>query len=99
MSDREDDLKIGVKSTAIWFGRFDLLIIAMLQTVFISLWLLVLVLLNLSLTFILSLFLAAGFFVYQQWLIHERERLTCFQAFVNNAWVGAAIWFGLLISY
>ena len=99
MSDREDDLKIGVKSTAIWFGRFDLLVIAILQTVFISLWLLVFVLLNLSLTFILSLCLAAGFFVYQQWLIHERERLTCFQAFVNNAWVGAAIWFGLLISY
>lgn len=99
MSDREDDLTIGVKSTAIWFGRFDTLIIAALQTLFICIWMMIFLLLNLSLTFILSVCLAASLFMYQQWLIRERERLPCFQAFLNNGWVGAVIWFGLLAAF
>lgn len=99
MSDREDDLKIGVKSTAIWFGRFDRLIIAGLQIVFILFWIALFVLLTLSLTFVLSLGVVAALFAYQQWLISERQRLPCFQAFVNNGWVGAVLWFGLLAAF
>jgi len=99
MSDREDDLKIGVKSTAIWFGRHDILIIAILQTVFICAMMLLMMLLHLSLSFMLSVCFAAGFFMYQQWLIRERKRMPCFQAFLNNAWVGAVIWFGLLTAF
>jgi len=99
MSDREDDLKIGVKSTAIWFGRFDKLIVGLLQTAFVSALMLLLTVLNLSLTFMFSVSLVAGFFVYQQWLIRKRERQPCFQAFLNNAWAGAAVWFGLLAAF
>ncbi len=99
MSDREDDIKIGVKSTAIWFGRFDIIIIAILQTAFVSALMAVFLLLNLSLTFMLSVCLVAGLFMYQQWLIRARERQACFQAFLNNAWVGAIIWFGLLAAF
>lgn len=99
MSDREDDLKIGVKSTAIWFGQFDILIIAILQTLFVVAMMLMMLMLSLSLHFILSITIVSGLFLYQQWLIRERQRAPCFQAFLNNAWVGGVIWFGLLTAY
>lgn len=99
MSDREDDLKIGVKSTAIWFGRYDILIIAILQTACVCAMMLIMLLLNLSHGFMLSVCIVAGLFMYQQWLIRARERLPCFQAFLNNGWVGAVVWFGLLTAF
>ena len=98
MSDREDDLKIGVKSTAILFGNYDKIVIAILQ-LFIVMALIVLIpLLKLSNTFAFSIFFVAGLFLYQQWLIKDRDRQRCFQAFLNNGWVGGIIWFGLLTA-
>ena len=99
MADREDDLQIGVKSTAIWFGRFDILIIAILQTVCICAMMLVMILLHLSHSFMLSVCIVAAMFMYQQWLIRERQPEPCFQAFLNNGWVGAVVWFGLLTAF
>lgn len=99
MSDREEDLKIGVKSTAIWFGRFDILIIAILQTAWVCAMMLVMVILNLSFYFMFSVCLVAGLFIYQQWLIRDRESEPCFRAFLNNGWVGAVVWFGLLTAF
>lgn len=99
MADREDDLKIGVKSTAIWFGRFDILIIAILQTACVCAMMLVMVILNLSFCFMFSVCLVAGLFIYQQWLIRDRESESCFRAFLNNGWVGAVVWFGLLTAF
>ena len=99
MSDREDDLKIGVKSSAILFGRFDKLIIGALQLSIIMLWFVLMCLLNLSLTFFFSIVIAAAMFAYQQWLIADRERLPCFQAFLNNGWVGGVLWFGMLAAF
>ena len=99
MADREDDLQIGVKSTAIWFGRFDILIVAILQTICVCAMMLVMVLLNLSLTFAISVCIVAAMFMYQQWLIRERQAEPCFQAFLNNGWVGAVVWFGLLTAF
>ena len=98
MSDREDDLKIGVKSTAILFGRYDRLIIGILQIVVISLLVLLMVELTLSNTFLITTFLVLSLFIYQQWLIKDRGRQQCFQAFINNGWVGAIIWFGLVLA-
>jgi len=99
MSDREDDLKIGVKSTAIWLGHYDILAVGLLQTAFVFALVLLMVFLNLSLSFMFSICLVAGFFMYQQWLIRGRERQPCFQAFLNNGWVGAVVWFGLLAAF
>lgn len=99
MSDREEDQKIGVKSTAIWFGFYDRIIIAGLQACFVALMIVLMLVLNLSLSFVLSLVIVIALFIYQQYLIRERERLPCFQAFLNNAWVGAFIWFGLLTAF
>lgn len=98
MSDREDDLAIGVKSTAIYFGAFDRLIVGILQVLMLCLWLVLMPLLQLDSTFYVALVLVAVLFAYQQWLIKDRERLSCFAAFLNNSWVGGILWFGLMIA-
>jgi 4-hydroxybenzoate polyprenyltransferase len=98
MVDRDDDLKIGVKSTAILFGRYDKLIIGLLQLVTLALMALVGLMLNLNGAFYWSLLLAAGLFVHQQKLIAQRERDLCFQAFLNNNYVGMVLFIGILLS-
>jgi 4-hydroxybenzoate polyprenyltransferase len=98
MVDREFDLKIGVKSTAILFGDADKLIIGGLQILFIlSMWL-VGGQLQLGLPYTLSLIIASGFLVYQQFLIRDRLPGPCFKAFLNNNWVGATIFTGTFLS-
>lgn len=99
MVDREDDLKIGIKSTAILFGDADRLIIGLLQL--LALWPLWLLgnQLDFGWAWYLGLITAAGLFVYQQWLIRNRDRDACFRAFLNNQWVGAAIFVGLVLNY
>ena len=99
MVDREDDLKVGVKSTAILFGDADKLIIGFLQIVmFMGLWLLGQEL-QLSILYKVALVAAAGFAIYQQWLIRYRDPANCFRAFLNNNWLGAVIFFGLVLEY
>ncbi|GAM72581.1 4-hydroxybenzoate polyprenyltransferase [Vibrio sp. JCM 19236] len=99
MVDREDDLKVGIKSTAILFGRYDKLIIGVLQAVSIALLLLVGMIESLTAAYYWGVLVAGGLFVYQQWLIKTRERAPCFQAFLNNNYVGMAVTAGLFISY
>jgi len=98
MVDRDDDLKIGVKSTAILFGRFDKLIIGLLQLATLGLMVLVGLLLHLNGAFYWSLLAAAALFVYQQRLIAQRQRDACFQAFLNNNYVGLALFVGVLLN-
>ncbi|WP_313683596.1 MULTISPECIES: 4-hydroxybenzoate octaprenyltransferase [unclassified Pantoea] len=98
MVDRDDDLKIGVKSTAILFGRYDKLIIGLLQLATLGLMAVVGLLLNLNGAFYWSLLLAAGLFVHQQKLIARRERDPCFQAFLNNNYVGLVLFIGILLN-
>jgi len=99
MVDRDDDISIGLKSTAIMFGRFDLLIIRVLKILMIAL----LVLLGLKLQFSWPWFagvaIAGVLFARQQYLVRERDRDACFNAFLNNNWVGIAVWTGLLATY
>ncbi|CAM3200387.1 4-hydroxybenzoate octaprenyltransferase [Xenorhabdus nematophila] len=99
MVDRDDDLKIGVKSTAVLFGRFDKLIIGILQ--FIMLVILVSVgnMINLGGIYYWTILLAAALFIYQQKLIAGRERALCFQAFMNNNYVGIILFLGIFCSY
>ena len=98
MVDRDDDLKIGVKSTAILFGRFDKFIIGLLQLATLGLMALVGLMLNLNGAFYWSLLLAGGLFVHQQKLIAQRERDPCFQAFLNNNYVGLVLFIGVLLN-
>ncbi|HHR6038948.1 TPA: 4-hydroxybenzoate octaprenyltransferase [Providencia alcalifaciens] len=99
MVDRNDDLKIGVKSTAILFGQYDKRIIGLLQVVMIGLLVVIGVLANLGLVYYGSLVLAAALFVYQQQLMINRERAPCFKAFMNNNYVGLILFFGMVVSY
>ena len=98
MVDRDDDLRIGVKSTAILFGRYDLRIIALLQLVTLLLLLLVGWLQALPWPFYGSLLVAAGLFAQQGWSARGREREACFRAFLANNWVGAVVFLGIFLS-
>ncbi|QMV15869.1 4-hydroxybenzoate octaprenyltransferase [Vibrio spartinae] len=98
MTDREDDLKIGVKSTAVLFGHFDKLIIGVLQLITLLMLIGVGVMYQLSAAFYWSVLIVSGLFVYQQHLIRHRQRTLCLQAFLNNNYVGMVITAGLLVS-
>jgi len=96
--DREFDIKIGVKSTAILFGDMDKLIIGSLQVMFIvSMWLAG-GQLGFGIAYTISLLVASGLLAYQQFLIKDRLPGPCFTAFLNNNLVGAAIFTGILLS-
>lgn len=99
MVDRDDDLKIGVKSTAILFGEMDKAMTATLQLLVLMALLLIGQRFDLGGIYHLSLFVVAALFTYQQWLIRERKREACFQAFINNNWVGLAIFAGISLHY
>ena len=99
MVDRDDDLKIGVKSTAILFGDLDKLIIGILQILTLAILIIVGLQLSLSLPYYMGVIVVAGLFSYQQWLIRNREREPCFKAFLNNHYAGMAIFVGILIHY
>jgi len=99
MVDREDDLVIGVKSTAILFGRRDRLIIGLLQLVMLALLVVVGIDVGLGIPYYLGLAIAGALFVWQQVLIREREPAACFTAFLNNNCVGMVIFFGVVLDY
>jgi 4-hydroxybenzoate polyprenyltransferase len=99
MVDREDDLKVGVKSTAILFGEADRLVIGILQLLVLVGLSMVAGMAQLGSLYGISLLVAAGFALYQQYLIMERDRAKCFQAFLNNNWFGMAIFIGMALDY
>ncbi|WP_409311328.1 4-hydroxybenzoate octaprenyltransferase [Pectobacterium sp. B1J-3] len=98
MVDRDDDLKIGIKSTAILFGRFDTLIIGLLQLSMLLLMAALGYITALGSAFYISLLVAAGLFIYQQILTAGREREACFKAFHNNNYVGIALFAGVVFG-
>ena len=99
MVDREDDRKMGVRSTAILFGTRDKWMIGFLQLLFLFLLGMVGLLFHLHFVYYFSLFFVALLFLYQQWLIRNRDPIACFAAFLNNQWVGFLIFIGILLSY
>ena len=98
MVDREDDRRIGIKSTALLFGQYDLLMIALLQVTTLLTLLLVGWLQQLNGLFYASVLVAAALFVYQGVSARNRDRQACFQAFLANNWVGCVIFGGILLS-
>lgn len=99
MADRADDLKIGIKSTAILFGRYDRLIIAALQLVTLIILALLWHQLNVQWYAWVGLIAAASLFGYQHWMIRERAPKACFQAFLHNHYVGMVIGVSLALHY
>ncbi|HKK55867.1 4-hydroxybenzoate octaprenyltransferase [Marinobacter sp.] len=96
MVDRDDDLKIGVKSTAILFGDADRAMIAVLQALVVLILVLVGRQAELGAAFYLGVLAMACLFIYQQHLARFRHRDGCFRAFLNNNWAGFAVFLGLV---
>lgn len=99
MVDREDDIRLGVKSTAILFADADRVIIGIIQVMFLSALLLIGHQLAFGNAYYSSVVVAAGFIVYHQYLIRDRLREHCFRAFLNNNWVGFVIFAGIALQY
>ncbi|VAW53405.1 4-hydroxybenzoate polyprenyltransferase [hydrothermal vent metagenome] len=99
MVDYDDDIKIGVKSTAILFGNQDKLIIAAIQALLIFDLILIGHRAELSGFYYLGVAAATLFAIYQQYLIKDRKREKCFQAFLNNNWFGMVLFIGVLLDY
>ena len=98
MVDREDDIKINVKSTAILFGRHDRIITALLQLIFLALLILIGHQQALGTIYFSSLLIISGLFLYQQYLIKDRSPAACFKAFLNNNFVGMAVFIGIAVD-
>jgi len=98
LSDRPDDLLIGVKSTAILFGRFDTLIINVLQIACQLLWLILAWSRQLSWIFYVAWLCASLLFVYQQHLITSGKNDACWKAFASNSWYGLIMWAGIALN-
>ena len=99
MVDRDDDIRVGAKSTAILFGDADLPIIGVLMLTFLLAMLLVAQRGHLHWPYFAGLGVAAALFLWQQWIMRQREREACFAAFRNNNWVGLALWVGIVLSF
>ena len=98
MVDRDDDLKVGVKSTAILFGEADLPILGMLMGTLLLALVFVGQRAGLGWPYWLSLVVAAGLFAYQLWLIRARRRDACLAAFRHNNWLGLTLWIGIALA-
>ena len=99
MVDRDDDLKIGIKTSAITFGRYDVAIVMFCYAVFLLLWLVCGWHLGLRYWYVAGLLVAAGCAVYHYTLIRARERMPCFAAFRHNNWLGAAVFAGVVLDF
>lgn len=96
--DKEDDLRIGVKSTAILFGKHIKLILALIALSLHLLWLYIGYSQKLGVYFFFSWFIAGFVLIYQQWLIAHLKETDCFRAFLSNSWYGALMWFALMLG-
>ncbi len=98
MVDREDDLKIGIRTSAITFGRHDVAAVMLCYVLALALLVAVGVINQLGMFFYLGLCVAAGIAVYHYALIRNREPALCFKAFLHNNWLGGAIFVGLMLD-
>ena len=99
MVDKVDDLKIGIKTSAITFGRFDVAGVMLCHGVFLAGMVAIGLMQNLGVIYYAGLAAVLGLILYQYRLIHDRDRARCFKAFLHNNWVGATIFAGIALDY
>ena len=99
MVDREDDLLIGIKSTAILFGQADVFIVSLLQLLLLMALLLVGQAAEMGMWYLIGVGYAAVLMLYQHMLIRQREPSKCFRAFLNNNYFGGVIFAGIVLNY
>ena len=98
MADRDEDLKIGVKSTAILFAKYDQIFITLLQVLLMIVFIKIGNLFDLGAFYDISLIIILFFMVYHQFLIKKRQKMDYFKAFINNHFVGMTLFFGIFLS-
>ncbi|SFV87149.1 4-hydroxybenzoate polyprenyltransferase [hydrothermal vent metagenome] len=98
MADREEDLKIGVKSTAILFAKYDRVIIGVLQILLLLILVKIAIIFKLGMFYNLSLLIVAVLMVYHQKLIKNREKTACFKAFLHNNYIGLVVFTGIALK-
>ena len=99
MVDRDDDLKIGIKTSAITFGHFDVMGIMLCHAGFLSIMIGIGLMQKLGFAYYVGLIAASGLIIYQYRLIRERDPTLCFRAFLHNNWVGAVVFAGIMLGY
>lgn len=99
MVDRDDDLKIGMKTSAITLGRFDVAGVMLSYLVFLSIWAVALMDRAQPAIYLIAIGVALGQALWHGWLIRKRERDDCFKAFRLNHWLGFAVFAGIALSY
>jgi len=99
MVDRDDDIRLGLRSSAILFADLDKLAIGVLQLIFVGSLIMMARLESFGISFYAGLSIACALLIYQQYLIRNRERDECFKAFLNNHWVGFAIFVGIALDF
>ena len=99
MVDRDDDLKVGIKSTAILFDDADRVFIGIFQGMMLSVLIIIGVQIKAELIYYIFMFPVAGYMLYHQYLIHTRKPEECFRAFLNNNWLGMSVFGGFLFNY
>ncbi len=99
MVDKDDDLQIGIKSTAIAFGEYDKFWVGICHLGMLTLLALLGWQMQRSEVFFYGIGLALGLAVYQQWMIRKREKEACFRAFLNNQWLGFALFVGTFLDF
>ena len=98
MADRDEDLKIGVKSTAILFAKYDQIIITLLQILLIIVFILIGNTFDLGLIYDFSLVIISFFMIYHQFLLKKRQKEEYFKAFINNNFIGMTVFLGIFLS-
>lgn len=99
MVDRDDDINLSVKSTAILFGTYDLIIIGICQIIMIILLILLAKIMNATLWVYLSVFISSCIMMHHQIISKRRQRNACFRAFYNNHYIGMVMFIGILLNY
>lgn len=99
MVDREDDLKIGIKTSAITFGKYDILAVMLSYVITLAILTGIGLKLHMSWAYYAGLITATGISVFHYTLIRQRDRARCFKAFLHNNWFGAAVFGGILLHY
>ena len=97
--DKPDDLKIGIRTSAITFGRFDVLGVMLCHTIFIAIMIVIGQWQYMGIAYYTALVVAVGLMHYQYTLIRDRDRALCFKAFLHNNWVGAVVFLGISIDF
>lgn len=98
MVDREDDRRVGINSSALSLGRYDVVFIAAIESAFVLILSFIGYFLHMRIAYYVMLTLVVGFFIYQHYLVKDRKPEACFKAFLNNAWIGGLVFLGFFFG-